>query len=66
MLIKEHDIVELVREVDGIPEGNIGTVVYIHGDNEAYEVEFVACWSRGSIVKTVDSRDVRPMTGEPA
>ena len=54
MTIKMHDMVKIVRPVKDLPENAPGTVVYIHGDNEAYEVEFQGCWHPNStVVKTL-------------
>ena len=42
MRIKEHDCVILTDDLpaDGLKAGDAGTVVHVHGKNEAYEVEF--------------------------
>jgi len=38
--MKEHDIVQLVNDVNGMPCGAIGTIVWIYEGADAYEVEF--------------------------
>ena len=42
-MIKEHDRVILTEAIEeqGLEPGDIGAVVYVHGEGEAYEVEFV-------------------------
>jgi len=44
MLIKEHDSVVLSRPLPehGLQIGEVGAVVFVHRNSEAYEVEFVA------------------------
>lgn len=37
---KEHDIVVLTMNVDGIPKGTKGTIVFDYGSSGMYEVEF--------------------------
>lgn len=41
-MLKLYDVVTLKEddETNGIPKGTEGTVVYIHGNGEAYTVEF--------------------------
>ena len=41
--IQELDTVALLidRASDGLRQGEVGTVVYVYGKSEAYEVEFV-------------------------
>jgi hypothetical protein len=63
MKIKEHDCVVLTK---GLPEenleaGDVGTVVHIHRDGLAYEVEFVTLAGRTVAVATVEASDVRPV-----
>jgi hypothetical protein len=43
-MIKEYDIVALSedRPEDGLKRGDIGTVVMVHDDGRAFEVEFLA------------------------
>jgi Domain of unknown function (DUF4926) len=44
MQIREHDTVVLSKALLelGLETGDIGAVVHVHGEGEAYEVEFVA------------------------
>lgn len=39
MTVHEHDIVELIEEVDGWPAGTIGAIVSLHPDSVLIEVE---------------------------
>jgi hypothetical protein len=38
--MKEHDIVQLVNGVDGIPKGSVGTIVSVYEGADVYLVEF--------------------------
>lgn len=63
MKIKEHDCVVLTA---GLPEenleaGDVGTVVHIHQDGVAYEVEFVTLTGRTVAVATVRASALRPI-----
>jgi len=44
MLIKEHDsvVLSLPLSEHGLQIGEVGAVVFVHRNSEAYEVEFVA------------------------
>ena len=43
MTIKEHDCVVLTADLpkEGLKAGDVGTVVHVHGNGVAYEVEFM-------------------------
>jgi hypothetical protein len=43
-IIKEHERVVLTSPIPdkGLEAGDVGTVVHVYSDGEAYEVEFVA------------------------
>lgn len=42
MNFNEHDIVRIkTADINDIPLGSIGTIVYIYYDNEAVDVEFL-------------------------
>ncbi len=47
----------------GLVMGDVGTVVFVHGDHEAYEVEFVATDGTTVALETVLAADVAPLTG---
>ena len=63
-MIKEHDRVVLTRPVpsEGLEEGDVGTVVHVYKDGEAYEVEFLTLDGRTAAVATLESSQVRPVT----
>ena len=41
-MIKEHDCVVLTHDIpeEGLQTGDVGTVVHVHRQGEAYEIEF--------------------------
>ena len=53
--IRELDIVALVRDLpeEGLAAGQTGTVVFVHGGDEAFEVEFIL-EPRKSVVAAVE------------
>ncbi len=55
----EHDRIVLTEPVphEGLIEGDVGTVVHVYADGQAYEVEFITV-----AVVTVGSAGVRPIT----
>jgi len=63
MTIKEHDCVVLTADLrkEGLKAGDVGTVVHIHGDGVAYEVEFMTFAGRTIAVATVEASDIRPV-----
>lgn len=63
-MIREHELVVLTAPVpeDGLETGDVGTVVHVHKDGRAYEVEFVALDGRTVAVVTVRASQVRPAT----
>ena len=63
MKIKEHDCVVLTKNLpeENLQAGDVGTVVHIHRDGLAYEVEFVTLAGRTVAVATVEASDVRPV-----
>ena len=62
--VNEFDIVRLVRNVVGpegsFDQGSTGTIVYVHRDGVAFEVEIVA---PVHAVVTVEAADVERLTG---
>ena len=62
-MIKEHDCIVLTREIpdEGLQAGDRGTVVHIHRDGVAYEVEFVTLTGQTVAVATVLSSQLRPV-----
>jgi hypothetical protein len=63
MNIKEHDCVVLTADLPGenLQAGDVGTVVHIHKDSVAYEVEFMTLAGQTIAVATVEAADVRPI-----
>lgn len=49
----------------GLFAGEIGTVVLVHGEHEAYEVEFVRPDVRTPPLETLSADQVRPFRGQP-
>jgi hypothetical protein len=63
MKIKEHDCVVLTKSLpaENLEAGDVGTVVHIHKEGVAYEVEFVTLAGHTVAVATVAASDVRPI-----
>ncbi|MBA2436601.1 MAG: DUF4926 domain-containing protein [Verrucomicrobiota bacterium] len=63
-MIKEHDCVVLTKNVstEGLETGDVGTVVHIHKDGTAYEVEFMTLTGQTVAVVTLLAGDVRPLS----
>ncbi len=63
MRIKEHDCVVLTADLpdEKLAAGDVGTVVHLHKDGKAYEVEFVTLTGQTIAVVTVEKADVRPV-----
>lgn len=61
--IDELDAVVLTQDMpeQGLEQGDVGTVVLVHGEGEAFEVEFVGYDGRTVARVTVDREAVRPM-----
>ena len=62
-MIREHDRVVLTTPVvnEGLEAGDVGAVVQIYRDGEAYEVEFVTLDGRTAAVVTLEADQVRPV-----
>ena len=62
-MIHEHDCIVLTQDVpdEGLQAGDVGTVVHIHRDGVAYEVEFVTLTGETVAVATVLSAQLRPV-----
>jgi hypothetical protein len=65
-MIKELSLVVLNKN---IPEhslllGDVGTVVHIYPESQAFEVEFVTGLGKTIAVLTLTSEDVRPVASE--
>jgi hypothetical protein len=62
-MIKEHERVVLKSPVadKGLEAGDVGNIVHVYRDGEAYEIEFVALDGRRAAVVTVEALQVRPV-----
>ncbi|MGE3978386.1 MAG: DUF4926 domain-containing protein [Nitrospira sp.] len=62
-MMKEHDRVVLAATVpsEGLVEGDVGTVVHVYRDNQAYEVEFTTLEGKTAAVVTLEASQVRPV-----
>ncbi len=63
--MREHDCVVLTRDLkdEGLQAGDVGTVVHVHGQGEAFEIEFATLTGQTVAVATVPASQVRPVTG---
>lgn len=63
-MIHEHDCIVLTQNIpgEGLQAGDVGTVVHIHGDAAAYEVEFITLTGQTVAVATVLPSQLRPVT----
>ncbi len=61
--INELDPVVLTRDLPahGLKRGDLGTAVLVHGDGEAFEVEFVAFDGRTVALLTLERDQVRTL-----
>jgi hypothetical protein len=64
MMIKEHERVVLTTPIptSGLEAGDVGTVVHVYKDSEAYEVEFVMLDGHTAAVLTLEASQVRPVS----
>jgi len=64
-MIKEHERIVLTVAVpsEGLEAGDVGTVVHIYRDGQAYEVEFIALDGHTAAVVTLEASQVRPVSG---
>jgi hypothetical protein len=62
-MIKEHECVVLTEDLPGedLKAGDIGTIVHIHKDGVAYEVEFMTLAGETIAVATLEAAQVRPL-----
>ena len=63
-MIQEHDCVVLTQDIPGeaLHAGDVGTVVHIHREGAAYEVEFMTLTGRTIAVATVPPSQLRPVS----
>jgi hypothetical protein len=62
-MITEHDCIVLTQDMPdaGLQTGDVGTVVHVHRDAAAYEVEFITLTGETVAVATVLPFQLRPV-----
>ncbi|MCS4142572.1 DUF4926 domain-containing protein [Salinibacter ruber] len=62
-MIDEHARIVLTESLPAsdLQAGDVGTVVHVHDDGAAYEVEFFSLDGRTYAVETVEATAVRPV-----
>jgi hypothetical protein len=62
-MISELDLVALTHDIEGkhLKAGDVGTVVAVYSESEAYEVEFVTFSGDTVAVVTLPANSVRPL-----
>ena len=62
-MIREHDTVVLAAAVpaEGFLPGDVGAVVHVYRDGQAYEVEFMTLEGKTAAVITLEALQVRPV-----
>jgi len=63
-MIKEHDCIVLTQDIpdESLEAGDVGTIVHIHRDAVAYEVEFITLTGQTVAVATVLASQLRPVS----
>jgi hypothetical protein len=63
MTLREHDLAVLTADIpeQNLEQGDVGTVVLVHGANAGYEVEFATLAGETLTVVTVPAESVRPV-----
>lgn len=63
-MINEHERVVLTVTLpgEGLAPGDVGTVVHVYRDGEAYEVEFVALDGHTAAVVTLEAPQLRSVS----
>jgi len=62
-MIKEHERIVLTKPLpkEGLEPGDVGTVVHVYEDGQAYEVEFFTLDGQTAAVTTVEASQLRPV-----
>ncbi len=62
-MFKEHDIVALTADIpgEGLVAGDVGTIVSVYADGEAFEVEFMGFKGETVALSTVPCDTVRAL-----
>ncbi len=63
MTIGEHDLVVLTNDIPEacLEQGDVGTVVFVHGEGTGFEVEFMTLVGETLAVVTVPAESIRPV-----
>lgn len=63
-MIKEHDRIVLTSDLpkEGLKAGDVGTVVHVHAQGEAFEVEFLTLDGKTAAIATVLASQVRSVS----
>lgn len=63
MSIVEHDVVVLTEDIPdyGLCKGDVGAVVHVYADANAYEVEFVTGSGKTLAVETLEPKRIRSL-----
>lgn len=62
-MLEEHDRIVLTEDLAAgdMKEGDVGTIVHVHRDSEAFEVEFLSLEGNTAAVATVPATRLRPV-----
>ena len=67
-MLKEHELIALTTDIQGqdgdLKVGDVGTVVHVHPEGEAFVVEFMTLHGDTVAVATLLPSQVRPVTDE--
>ncbi len=63
-MLKEHDQTVLTTDIheEGLKAGDVGTIVHVHRQGEAFEVEFLTLDGHTAAITTVPASHTRPVT----
>ena len=63
-MLEEHDRIVLTEDVSSerLKAGDVGTILHVHRDGVAFEVEFLALDGNTAAVATVPAARLRPVT----
>ena len=65
-MIKEHGRIVLTVDIpqDGLKAGDVGTVIHVHRQGEAFEVEFLTLDGETIAITTVLASQIRLVTNQ--
>ena len=63
-MFEEHDRIVLTSDIrdEGLMAGDVGTIVHVYRNGEAFEVEFLALDGDTAAIATVSQSQVRSIT----